>query len=79
LSLTYFFFGAAFLAAGLAAGFLAAGFFAAGFSWWLTDRLLIGDEIDARILRRRCDRRAAVRAELRPRRQIVAAVRALVL
>jgi hypothetical protein len=31
-NVAYFFFGAAFLAAGLAAGFLAAGFLAAGFS-----------------------------------------------
>ena len=36
----YFFFGAAFMAAGLAADFLAAGFLAAGLSWWLKMRSL---------------------------------------
>jgi hypothetical protein len=38
-NVAYFFFGAAFLAAGLGAGFLAAGFLAAGFSWWLKVQL----------------------------------------
>jgi hypothetical protein len=44
----YFFFGAAFLAAGLAAAFLAAGFLGAAFSWWLTRllRALVADGLD---------------------------------
>ena len=63
MSLPYFFFaGAAFF---LAAGFLAAGFLAAGFSWWLTGRLLIGDEVDGRILRRGRAWRATVAADIR--------------